>query len=66
PPLFFKNKPAFEMHVFSWGLPQIEQALALLNSAEARCKQTANDPYIMCSRAILALSQTGARAARRA
>lgn len=62
PPLFFKVKPAFEFQLSGWSLTQMENALALLSSVEAKCKQTANDPYLMCSRAILSLSQTGARA----
>lgn len=62
PPLFFKVKPAFEFQLMSWSLNQMEQALALLSSVEARCKQTANDPHTLCSRAILSLSQMGAKA----
>lgn len=62
PPLFFKVKPAFESQLSGWSLPQMENALTLLASVEAKCKQTANDPYLMCSRAILSLSQTGAKA----
>jgi DNA polymerase-3 subunit delta len=62
PPLFFKVKPAFEMQLSGWSLTQMEQALALLSSVEAKCKQTAHDPQTLCSRAVLTLSQMGAKA----
>jgi len=62
PPLFFKVKPAFESQLTGWSMMQMEQALSILTSAEARCKQTASDPYTLCSRAILALAQIGGRA----
>lgn len=65
PPLFFKVKSSFESQVTNWSLPQMEQALALLSSVEAKCKQTANDPSTLCGRAILSLSQIGARVAGR-
>jgi DNA polymerase-3 subunit delta len=63
PPLFFKIKSAFESQLSAWSLNQLEQALALLSGAEAKCKQTANDPHTLCSRAVLSLSQIGAKAA---
>lgn len=62
PPLFFKIRPAFESQLMGWSMGQMEQALTLLTSVEARCKQTASDPYTLCSRAILSLSQLGAKA----
>lgn len=65
PPLFFKVKPAFEAQLAGWSLLQMEQALTMLASAEARCKQTASEPAIVCGRAILSLSQIGARAVGR-
>ncbi len=61
PPLFFKVKPAFESQVNNWGMTQMEQALTLLSGVEAKCKQTASDPKILCGRAVLSLSQMGAR-----
>lgn len=64
PPLFFKVKPAFESQVSNWGTGQMEQALMLLAGVEAKCKQTASDPHILCSRAVLSLSQIGARVLR--
>ncbi len=63
PPLFWKAKPAFQAQLAAWRPAQIEQALLLLMAAEARCKQTAFNPGILCSRAVLSLSQTAARAA---
>ena len=62
PAVFFKVKSAFESQLSGWSLSQMEQALALLSSVEAKCKQTANDPHTLCSRAILSLSQIGAKA----
>jgi DNA polymerase-3 subunit delta len=65
PAVFFKVKSAFESQLNGWSLGQIEQALALLSGVEAKCKQTANDPATLCSRAVLSLSQLGARATGR-
>lgn len=65
PPLFFKNKPAFEAQVSAWSVLQLEQALALLVQVETRCKQSGADPELLCSRAMLSLSQMGARALKR-
>jgi DNA polymerase-3 subunit delta len=62
PPPFFKVKPAFEFQAAGWGMGQLEQALALMAAVEAKCKQTANDPQTLCSRAILSLSQMGSKA----
>ncbi|MBI1215773.1 MAG: DNA polymerase III subunit delta [Alphaproteobacteria bacterium] len=65
PPLFFKHKSAFIAQVAGWPLEQIENALVLLQSAEAKCKQTGAADDLLCSRAIMSLSQLGARALRR-
>lgn len=62
PAVFFKVKPAFEAQLNGWTMGQMEQALTLLTGVEAKCKQTANDPQTLCSRAVLSLSQTGAKA----
>ncbi len=62
PPIFFKAKAPFEAQVRNWGLPQLEQALSLITSVEAKCKQTANKPETLCGRLILSLSQVGTRA----
>lgn len=65
PEVFWKHKDAFSAQAQGWGLGQIEQALALLLSAEARCKQTGQEPDTVISRALLSISQTGARTLRR-
>lgn len=65
PEVFWKHKAAFEAQVHGWGAEQLQQALTLLMSVEAKCKQTGSDPNILCGRAILSLAQTGARALRR-
>ncbi len=62
PAVFFKVKNAFESQLNGWSMGQMEQALALLASVEAKCKQTGSEPQTLCSRAILSLSQIGARA----
>lgn len=62
PPIFFKHKDAFVSQAHGWSPNAMEQALSLLVSAEAKCKQTGSDPEVLCSRAVLALSQIGAKA----
>jgi DNA polymerase-3 subunit delta len=67
PPLFFKVKDAFAAQVNAWDIAGLEQALSILQTAEARAKQTGFDPDLHLSRAVLALAQTGSkRQARRA
>lgn len=65
PPVFWKVKSAFVLQLNGWSLLQIEQALSALVSAEAQCKQTGAAPQTLCGRAVLSLSNLGARAARR-
>lgn len=65
PPLFFKQKPAFETQAAQMGMAQVEQALSLIATAEARCKQTGSDPALIASRALLSLCQLSSRAAAR-
>ncbi len=65
PEVFWKHKAAFESQVMGWSAESLQQALALLMSVEAKCKQTGADPHIICGRAILSLAQTGARSLRR-
>ncbi len=62
PEVFWKVRDAFKSQLNGWSMSQMEQALALLSGVEAKCKQTANDPHTLCSRAILSLSQIGAKA----
>lgn len=61
PPLFFKAKSAFEAQVSGWSMAKIEQALTLIMTAEAKCKQTASHPETLCSRAVLSLTQMASR-----
>lgn len=65
PEVFWKHKDAFTAQIHGWSLAQIEQALALLTSAEAKCKQTGQEPDTVISRALLAISQTAAKSAAR-
>lgn len=62
PPLFFKHKDAFTAQVRGWSMAQIEQAIALLMGVEGKCKQTGSEPDTLCGRALLSLSQIGAKA----
>ncbi len=66
PEVFFRYKPAFEAMVANRTASQLEQALSLLVSAEARCKQSGADPDLVLGRAVLTLTQMSARARRRA
>lgn len=59
PPVFFKAKNSFENQVRNWSLSNLENAVTTLISAEAKCKQTANDPATICGRALLAIAQIG-------
>ncbi len=65
PEVFWKHKPAFEAQLRGWTVEQLQQALNLLVTAEGKCKQTGSNPDILCSRAILAVSQMAARGMRR-
>jgi len=61
PPLFFKAKAAFEAHVRNWSISSLEQAINIIISAEAKCKQTASRPETICSRAVLSIAQMGSK-----
>lgn len=65
PPVFFKEKASFEAHARNWSLVAIENAMTVIISAEAQCKQTASVPETICGRAILALSQMGSKSQNR-
>lgn len=65
PAVFFKQKPAFEAQVNNMTMDRLEQALAILGGAEARCKQTGGNPDVITGRAVLALCQIAGRALRR-
>jgi DNA polymerase-3 subunit delta len=65
PEVFWKNKAPFEAQLYGLSTDQIEQILLLLVGAEAKCKQTGADPDLLCSRAILSLSQITGRALSR-
>jgi DNA polymerase-3 subunit delta len=65
PPVFFKHKGDFQSQASSLSAAQIEQALNVIVSAEARCKQTASLPDIVIGRAVLSLCQLASKAAAR-
>lgn len=65
PPLFWKAKASFEAQVTGWSAAQMERAISVLAAAEAQCKQTGSEPAVLCGRAVLALSQVGAKALNR-
>ena len=57
PPIFFKLKESFISQLQAWDVLAIEQVLQLLQTAEARTKQTGADPDLILSRAVLSISQ---------
>ncbi len=61
PPVFFKEKSAFQSHANNWSVSAIENAMTVIISAEAQCKQTASMPETICGRALLSLSQMGSK-----
>ncbi|MEZ0259866.1 MAG: DNA polymerase III subunit delta [Alphaproteobacteria bacterium] len=62
PPLFFKHKDAFLAQLNGWSFQQLEQALNIISSAEAKCKQTGSTPDVLLGRAVLSLAQLGGKA----
>ncbi len=67
PPLFWKVKDAFASQLQNWTVARLDQALAIVLSAEFKCKQTGADPALILSRALLAITQlAGATQRRRA
>lgn len=66
PAVFWKQKDAFTAQLNAWRTPQLQSALALIMSAEYKCKQTGSDPDLILSRALLALSQMAGSQRRRA
>lgn len=66
PEVFWKNKAPFEAQLYGLTLGQMEQILAQLAGAEARCKQSGAEPELIVGRAILSLSMmTGKSLSRR-
>ncbi len=65
PPIFWKNEDAFRAQLHAWTAPQCEQALSLLMSAEAKCKQTGQEPDTVISRVLLAVAQTASKSMAR-
>lgn len=63
PPLFFKHKDAFMGQLNGWSFQMMEQALNIISSAEAKCKQTGSVPEVILGRAVLSLAQLGSKAA---
>lgn len=62
PPLFWKLEDSFAAQMRGWSFESIAQALSILLSAEARCKQTGAEPELLAGRAVMTLSQMGGRA----
>ncbi len=65
PPVFFKQKDRFRAQVGWWTGPALSRALALLVEAEMQCKTTGAPDRAVCSRALMALANSAARARRR-
>lgn len=56
PPIFFKQKNAFQTQVSRWRLVNLERVLAKLMDLEAQCKTTGSVPETLCSQTILGIS----------
>lgn len=65
PPVFFKQKHRFRAQIGWWSGPALGRALALLTEAEAQSKSTGMPDKAVCSRALMALANSAARARRR-
>jgi DNA polymerase-3 subunit delta len=65
PPVFFKHKPDLQAQVSSLSAAQVEQAINVIVSAEARCKQSGSLPDLIIGRAVLSLCQLASKAAAR-
>ena len=65
PDVFWKNKAAFETQLYGLTITQIEQIMAQLTSAEAKCKQSGADPELICSRTVFTLAQLTSKALAR-
>ncbi len=52
PPIFFKNRRAFQMQTTLWPLGRIVQALDILTEAEIDCKTTGMPSAEVCARAL--------------
>ncbi len=55
PPVFFKMKAGFQMHLRKWSPARIKHALTHLNDAEKDVKSGKLDPELICNRALLSL-----------
>jgi DNA polymerase-3 subunit delta len=58
PPIFFKNKDRFIRQTTRWQTKAIHNALQILTDAEAACKSTGTPTELVCSRAIIAISNS--------
>ncbi len=65
PPVFFKQKNRFRAQIGWWSGSALGRALALLTEAETQSKSTGMPDKAVCSRALMALANSAARARRR-
>lgn len=56
PPVFFKQKSAFQAQLSRWTLPKLDRILDKLSDLEAQTKQTGTPVNTLCSQAILSIS----------
>ena len=59
PPIFFKYKSDFKKQTQAWSLSTIKQALSILLDCEIKSKQINNSSEVLCSRALLKITQMG-------
>lgn len=56
PPIFFKQKNAFQNQINRWSVKKLNNALTRLSDLEAQSKTTGSTPEILCGQTILGLS----------
>lgn len=64
PPVFFKEKDGFRLHVSRWSHLRLQQALEMISEAEIACKSAGAPQMVLAGRLCLRLAVGAARAAR--
>lgn len=65
PPVFWKNEAAFKAQLATWRLPELEQALQSIMTAEFKSKQTGIGDGLLLSQLLFRLAQLSGAANRR-
>ncbi len=56
PPIFFKRRDAFKIHMRLWSLEKLISALKLLEHTEIQCKSTGMPAVVLCRRCLIRLT----------